>query len=273
MNNQDATGKTERWESADQAVEQLFRTEGGRLHSLARRFCKNEQDAQDLVQDVFLTALKKWDQFQGDSKPTTWLYTIAARRCQRNQRRRAGEPERFDSMEELLPFGEPAMGVVPSGDTPEVQALRAESQQQVERAVAGLPVAFRMPLILKDIVGLSVLEVASVLGLQPATVRTRLHRARLKVRQSVASTLPQEILPPTPYSKQVCLDLLAAKQDALDQGVDYPVSNEVVCERCQTLFETLDLGRDLCRQLSREDLPMNLQNVVLQQIRDFRQNS
>ena len=60
------------------------------------------ENAEDLVQETFLQAYRKWDQFEGRSEPSTWLYTIAARICQRMHRRRAGEPERLASLDELL---------------------------------------------------------------------------------------------------------------------------------------------------------------------------
>lgn len=255
------------------AIETLFELEGGRLHSLARRFCKNEEEAQDLVQDVFLSALKSWDQFDGRSKPSTWLYTIAARRCQRNQRKRAGEPEQLETLEELMPNDEKPMGIVPEASSPEGQLLRKEALESLEMAIASLPADFRMPLVLRDIVGLSVRDVASVLGLEETTVRTRVHRARLKTRQAIENALPKQELPPTPYSQQVCIDLLAAKQEALDRGVPCPIENEVVCSRCQALFSSLDLGQDLCQTLGEASAPKELEALIMGQIRAFRGSS
>ena len=89
-------------------------------------------------------------------------------------------------------------------------------RRRVEAAIAGLPDDFRMPLVLKEILGFSVADVAAILDLKPATVKTRLHRARLRVRKAMEDALPTEAVPPAAYSKQVCLDLLQAKQEALD---------------------------------------------------------
>ena len=90
-------------EPAQEAIPRLFEDHGELLYNLGLKFCGTEDEAQDLVQEVFLLAFDRWDQFDGRSKPTTWLYTIAARACQRLHRRRAGEPEHMDSFEELLP--------------------------------------------------------------------------------------------------------------------------------------------------------------------------
>ena len=64
---------------ADVAVPKLVEEHGGKLYHLALKFCGNPADAEDLVQQTFLLAYRKWSQFKGDAAPTTWLYTIAAR--------------------------------------------------------------------------------------------------------------------------------------------------------------------------------------------------
>jgi RNA polymerase sigma-70 factor (ECF subfamily) len=163
------------------------------------------------------------------------------------------------SLEELLPFGEPTMPAPGPGDA----APSAELRRRVEEAVAELPPAFRMPLVLKDIHGFSVAETAAILGLRGATVRTRVHRARLLLRRAAASALPRRPGAAPAYSRRVCLDLLRAKQEALDRGVPFPLGNEVVCERCNAVFASLDLAVDACRELSRGDLPAALRGRIL----------
>ena len=66
---------------AEVALPRLLEAHGGRLYSLALKFCGSPEDAEDLVQEVFLLAFRKWSQFKGESRATTWLYTIAARAC------------------------------------------------------------------------------------------------------------------------------------------------------------------------------------------------
>lgn len=96
-------------ESADVAVGRLFEEHAHELYRIGVRFCGNSDEAHDLVQDVFLQAFRSWDQFDGRSAPSTWLYTIAARRCQRRHRRRAGEPRVLASLSvtpvESMPCG------------------------------------------------------------------------------------------------------------------------------------------------------------------------
>jgi RNA polymerase sigma-70 factor (ECF subfamily) len=124
-----------------------------------------------------------------------------------------------------------------------------------------------MPLILKDIVGFSVAEVADVLGLKEATVKTRLHRARLALRETLSRELPTRDAPPPAYPKRVCMDLLRAKQEALDRGVPFPMQKEDFCERCSAVFASMDLAKDVCNDIGRERLPEQLQRAILDDMR------
>lgn len=250
-------------ESPTVAIPRLLELHGDRLYAISRRLCGNPADAEDLVQEVFLQAYRKWDQFDGRSSPTTWLYTIAARTCGRMRRRRAGEPDNIESLDELLPFGDPRIADIPADADPAWrETIRREGITRVEQALTELPLEFRLPLLLKDIAELSVNDVARILDLSVGTVKSRVHRARLRLRQALTTLLKQrEPTGPTPYSQQVCLDLLAAKQAALDKGVEFS-ADQVVCERCRAVFATLDLGRDLCRALAEEGLPTELRAVL-----------
>ena len=134
-------------------------------------------------------------------------------------------------------------------------------------ALAELPVKFRLPLVLKDIAELSTAEVAEILGIKPATVKTRVHRARLALRKALSESLPKRPAPPPDHSRQVCLDLLESKQEALDRGVDFPVAPAELCTRCRSLFATLDLTYDACRYLGDVELPAELRQTILEQTR------
>lgn len=251
----------------EEAIARLIDAQGGRLYSLGLRFCGNREEAEDLVQETFLLAFRNWSQFQGRSRVTTWLYTIASRVCQRFHRKRSGEPDQLESLDELLPFGEPRMAVVPDDDEgPLAERIRAESRQRIEAAIADLPLTFRMPLVLREIVGLSIAEVGKVLGVKDATVKTRLHRARLRIRHALEKALPTREVAPARYPKQVCLDLLNAKQEALDRAIEFRFPDDVVCERCAVVFETMDLAQHLCHDIARGELPPELRRELIAQL-------
>lgn len=239
---------------ADRAIPLLVDAEGGRLFSLALRFCGDRHEAEDLVQETFLQAFRKWDTFRGEADPATWLYTIAARGCQRMHRRRSGEPEHIASLNEALPARGPVPDLPQKDDDPLAAQLRREAREHVERAIADLPVDYRMPLVLKDIVGFSVEQVAQVTGVKAATIKTRLHRARLMIRETLSRHLPSRDAPPPAYDRQVCLDLLAAKQEALDRHAPFPMPPDF-CDRCRAVFASMDLVADMCGQLGKGELP------------------
>lgn len=246
------------------AVQELMKSDGQKMYGLALKLCRNSSEADDLVQDTFLQAFRNWDQFEGRSEPSTWLYTIASRLCQRRQRTRSGEPRRLESLTDLLPVGESSIPEIPAeGESPLDEHLKREAKDQVERALAELPVKLRLPLVLKDIAELSISEVAQVLGIKPATVKTRVHRARLALRRALAEVLPKRHSEPPDHPQRVCLDLLGAKQEALDRGAEFPVPKDELCIRCQSLLSTLDLAHDVCSELSLEVLPEELRQRIV----------
>ena len=250
----------------EEAIPRLLDRYGGRLHALGRQLCGCATDAQDLVQEIFVQAWRKWEQFDGRSDPVYWLFTIARRTCQRMHRKRAGQPARMESLEELLPFGEAEIAVVPAAGGGVEAQIRREHQELVRAAIAALPEEFRMALVLKDIVGFSSGEVAEILGIKEATVKTRVHRARLRLRKALEAGLPRQELPPPAYDAQVCLDLLRAKQHSLDRGVEMPNADAIICDRCQAVFATMDLTKSVCSTLGEGELPAELRALLLENV-------
>ena len=224
---------------AREAIPRLLDVYGGRIFALGLRMCGSAAEAEDLLQDTFLQAFRRWETFEGRADPGTWLHTIAARACARRHRRRSGEPDSILSIEQLAPFGETTLADPESASRgPLAEQIRREAIEAVERAIVSLPALYRLPLILKDILELSVAEVADALELPEGTVKTRLHRARLLIRNEMDTVLPDTESPEHAYERQVCLDLLRMKLDAMDHGHVFPVEDKVVCERCRQLFLT-----------------------------------
>jgi RNA polymerase sigma-70 factor (ECF subfamily) len=250
---------------AEAAIPRLMDDYADRIYGLGLRMCDDPEKAQDLVQETFIRALKAWDGFDGRSEPSTWLYTIASRACQRMERRRAGEPRTMQSLEQLLLSGEATIVDFPAGGkTPLEWVERRDVVQAVRRAIEGLPLEFRLPIVLKEIEGLSVEEVAAVLGVKPATVKTRLHRARLLMRKELSQALPSKPAGEghADAPESTCLDLLWAKQQALDRGVDFPIPAAHLCERCRAVFATLDVANDVCHALHGAELPDEVREAI-----------
>lgn len=251
----------------DEAIPRLLEEHGGKILALGRQFCSSPEEAEDMLQETFLQAWRKWEQFEGRSNPGTWLYTIASRVCQRFHRKRSGEPDRLESIEGGALFSDASIPVVPGEDDPLMEQIRREGREQVEAAITALPDEFRLPLVLREIVGFSLAEIGAILDLKEATVKTRLHRARLRVRDAIAEVLPKREVPPPKYDREVCLDLLQSKQDHLDRALDFEFPEGVVCERCAEVFATLDLASDTCSTLAEGKLPAPLQAALLERMR------
>lgn len=251
----------------EQAIPALIDAYGPMLYSLGRRICGNTDEAQDLVQETFLQAWRKWDQFEGRSNPKTWLYTIAGRLCQRMHRRRAGQPEHMIPIEAVHPFHETSAPTIVGEEAASAldEQTRREAIERLEYEVAHLPENYRLPIVLKEILELPVAEVARILDMSEATVKTRLHRGRLALRKAVLAGLPMDEAPEPQYEKQVCLDLLHAKQEALDHDQPFPL-DDVLCERCRNVFGSLDLARELCLDLREGILPDEIREQVLARV-------
>ncbi len=234
-----------------------------RVYRMGLGFCGNHADAQDLVQETMLRAYQNWDRFEGRADPKTWLYRIASRVCLRMRRRRAGQPSHIESLDEDPAFAEKTMVDLDAlARQRESDAGEPAGLEQLRDAIAGLPAEFRVVLVLKEIAELSIEDVAKILGVKPQTVKTRLYRARMRLRAQLAKNLPQKPGAQPAYSKRVCLDLLKAKQEALDRGVPFPVQESLLCDRCQSVFSTLDLAQDLCARLGDGPLPPEVRKLL-----------
>jgi RNA polymerase sigma-70 factor (ECF subfamily) len=236
------------------AVQSLLKAHGGMLFGLGQRFCGNDDEAADLVQETMLEAFRSWPTFRGDAKATTWLYRIAARTCQRMHRKKGPIAAELPSDDILL--DQCGLAWLSRGDdaTPLDQAIKAEARQRLEAAIADLPIEYRMPLVLKEVVGFSGPEISDITGMNETTVRVRVHRARLALRKAIERSFPEPSAPGT-YEAQICRDLLDAKQEALDRGVAFEVPPGALTDRCKAVFESLDLTQDMCHTLGADTLP------------------
>lgn len=249
--------------AARDAVQRLFRTHGPRIRALALRLCGRDADADDLVQDVFLQAHRKWSQFQGRSEPGTWLYTIAVRACRRHLRRRRTRELRTPTLSSVTPFADRTIADLdPRAPRPAEGAQQVESVRALEHAILQLPEAFRLAITLKDVLEMDTDDVAHVLGVRPQTVKTRVHRARLVLRKALMRQLPQSPAPRPIYERQVCFDLLKAKLAALDTGRRSSIGRQVACDRCRAVFAELDLTQDVCRSLGDDRMPPELRSRI-----------
>jgi RNA polymerase sigma-70 factor, ECF subfamily len=166
------------------AFDGLVRRFSGPMYNLAYRMVGNGADADDLAQEIFVKLHRSIGQFRWQARFTTWLYAVAANVCRSGMRRRRRissrevmSLDRDDSAESKPP--------VPAdpGDPPAQAIIRRETREQVETAIAELPEEFRMTIVLRDLQGLEYEEIAQALKCSMGTVKSRLARARLRVKE------------------------------------------------------------------------------------------
>jgi len=166
------------------AFEQMVRTEGGRMLSVARKLLRNEEDARDAVQSAFLSAFKGVQDFSGECRVSTWLHRIVVNAALMKLRGRRRKPE--ESIEDLLPrFDETGHHVERPSEwkrEAEIEMEREQSRVLVRQCIDRLPEAYRTVLLLRDIEELDTAETAKLLACTENAVKIRLHRARQALR-------------------------------------------------------------------------------------------
>ena len=171
------------------AFEALMRQHNRRLYRTARSILRHDGDAEDCVQEAFLQAWRRRDQFRGEAAPSTWLTRIVINEALMKLRRNkatAGTVA-IDNVVDLDAHVEASVGNAQRLPGPDAEALRHELCALLERKIDELPQAFRIVFMLRAIEEMSAEETAQCLGIPEATVRTRLFRARSLLRESIAS--------------------------------------------------------------------------------------
>jgi RNA polymerase sigma-70 factor (ECF subfamily) len=164
------------------AFERFVARHGDSLYRFALRACGSEREAEDALQDGLLAAWRGAATFRGESAARTWLFQVVIHACRRRHRRRAGEPERMEDMEA-------AASVHHGGPAPDGQVAAREVGAAIDAALASMSSEAREVLILRDVEGIEGAEVAAALGITTAAMKSRLHRARLELKERVEASL------------------------------------------------------------------------------------
>lgn len=172
------------------AFEELLGRYEEKLYRLAMRFVRNESDAQEILQDVFLSAWRKLPGFEGRAQFGSWMYRVTVNAALMFLRSRNRHPEVM--LEDMEPG---ALSKTTEGSVhglnedwsrrPDEQLQSEELRRHIQRAVDGLPDGLRTVFLVRDVEGLSTEETAELLGLSLPAVKTRLHRARLALREAI----------------------------------------------------------------------------------------
>jgi RNA polymerase sigma-70 factor, ECF subfamily len=177
-----------------EAFAQLVESYSGQIYRLALKMLNDAQDAEDVLQNTFFKAFQHIAGFEARSSLSTWLYRIAANEALMMIRKRRPEITEADAELTNAEDAEVApLEFVDWGLLPEEELLTGEAQKVLDQAVQDLPEKLRIVFLLRDIEGLSIQETAQALDLSETAVKTRLLRARLRLREELATYYSERI--------------------------------------------------------------------------------
>jgi RNA polymerase sigma-70 factor (ECF subfamily) len=237
------------------ALEALLVRYQPQLYRFGLRMCGNVEDAGDVAQESLISMARSLRDFRGESSVSSWLYTIARRFCMKKRRRSKFAPAREESLDAP---GTTAGQLADPAPNPEQIAGNRELEMALMRAIGALDIPQREVLVLRDIEGLPAAEVATVLGISVDAVKSRLHRARLAVRQELAPVFGRPASQtPRPST---CPDVLMLFSQYLEGEIDPAVcatmeAHLAQCSDCRAACDSLKRTLAVCRQLPTPQVP------------------
>jgi RNA polymerase sigma-70 factor (ECF subfamily) len=177
-----------------------------RLYRVARSLLRDDSEAEDVVQQAYVNAFGSLDSFRGDASLPTWLTRITLNEALGRLRRQRSmvdlavlDADSANGTSQVIPF--PLMS---ESTDPERAVAQAQIRHLIERAIDDLPEIFRVVFVMRDVEDMSIEETADYLGLPPATVKTRLHRARRQLRRALDEKLASTLTEAFPFNGRRC---------------------------------------------------------------------
>lgn len=250
----------ERAKSGDtRAMDALLAAHEKQVYRFGLRMCGSEDAAKEVLQQTLLTAFKSLHEFRGQAQLSTWLYQIARSFCGKTRRRRVDEPESMEPVE-----GPEARGIESAVTSPEDAVHAKQIGEILEAAILALPEKQREVLILRDVEGLTAEEAARVLGIEVANLKTRLHRARMELRQHLNTLLVEP-----GGTGPDCAELSASLADFAAEDIEKATCERIEdhissCEKCAAACESLKRTVSLCRRIPGDQVPGPVRAAVRQ---------
>ena len=231
-----------------QALDALLERHEPAIWRFGLKMCRDPEDAKDVLQETMLAAARTAASFRGASSIPPWLFAIARSFCIKKRRRSRFAPDTVASMDDA-PRG--ATEVASGGPMPDEAAATKQLGQAIERAVEELEPSQREVLLLRDVEGLSAVEVAEVLGIGVQAVKSRLHRARMALRDRIAPLLEEPIA-----MGSDCRDVVPVFSRYLEGEIGPDECAQMqqhvdTCPRCRGACEALRQTLTLCRTTGR----------------------
>jgi RNA polymerase sigma-70 factor (ECF subfamily) len=240
------------------AMEHLLTRYEARVYRYALRMCGNDPDARDVAQETLLTAFRNLAGFRGEAQLSTWLYQVARSHWIKQRRRGKWEPAPTDYADER------AARDVPDDRSPLDHRTHARQVTEViQAAMNTLSDDFREALVLRDVEELTAEEAADVVGIEVGALKSRLHRARLQLKKSLAAVLEdQREGLDCPGLKDA---LSAYAFSDIDQAACIQIETHMEgCVRCTEACDSLRRTVSLCRAIPGGDVPAPVKAAVRQ---------
>jgi RNA polymerase sigma-70 factor (ECF subfamily) len=265
MDDESSQALLQRARSGDtRALEALLERHEAQIYRFGLKMCRDPEDAKDVLQDTLLAMARGVRDFRGASSISTWLYSIARSYCIKKRRKSKFAPTEERSLDTRTDAPDGAL--VDAEKDPEEALAGREVEHALQESIAALEPMYREVLLLRDVEGLTAAEVAEVVGINVAAVKSRLHRARLSVREQVAARLGtgQAIAP----ARTTCPDVLTLFSQHLEDEISAEVCEEMerhiaTCDRCRAACDSLRRTLALCRTSSAGvEVPPRIQAAV-----------
>jgi RNA polymerase sigma-70 factor (ECF subfamily) len=244
------------------ALDELLARHQKSIYRFGLRMCGNEEDARDVLQETLLAAFRGIGDFRGDARLSTWLFQIARGFCSKSRRRLSGEPAQHDELD-----APEAQQLAVQGEGPDARAHAREIGRALQAAIAALPEASREVVVLRDVEGLSAEEAARVLQIDVGALKSRLHRARLELREGLAGLLEPSEEGPGPCP-ELAQELSAYAAADIDRATCAAVEAHLArCPKCTQACDQLKRSVSLCQALPGGDVPEVVQRAVRHALR------
>jgi len=226
------------------AMEELLAWVAPSIQRFALRMCRNEADADDVLQDALLSIATHLHEFEGRSSLPSWAFTLTRSACARRRRGLKNQPADSDDVLVAQPGDAPG---------PEEVALRGEARLIVGQALDRVSEEHREVLLLRDVEGLTAPEAALTLGLSVDALKSRLHRARAALRDELRSAFEADAAPRAPG----CPDVVRALSEKLEGDLDPSACAEMEkhVEGCPACARTCDALKDALRACRSSSTP------------------
>ncbi len=236
------------------ALKELLTSAAPLVHRFGARMCKNDADAEDVVQDTLLAMASELSGFEGRASFSSWLFAIARSQCARKRRGLKNQPHATDDA---------FVSTAAAGPSPEDHASETQLRQLLDAALMGLSDEQREVLLLRDVEGLSAKEAADALAISVDALKSRLHRARSALRLALQPLLNAS----APGPAAGCPDVVAALSKKLEGELgpeDCAAMEKHIesCAACGAACESLRAALGACRAVAAEEVPESIKARV-----------